>query len=151
MDESTKEIVRKCGLDGIIRLTKNEYPKKIPKQLTVFVVSPTTTKVGKYILPKILKFIDVRIKNQNGEFSTFPKLSFRHIFVGDVFKVSDRIDIFKLNKKDFQFSLSKIKNSNQLLKAIKRKYKRTRPGLNFSKVKVSKIEIRNLEFFNLPK
>lgn len=151
MDKFTQKIVSQSHLCGIIRLTKNEYPKTLPRRLTIFVVSPTTTRTGKYLLPKILKFIDVRKKIKGGKVNTFPRLSFHNIFYGEVFKVTDELDISGLKKKDFKFSLEKIKSPHSLLEAIKRKYKVTRPGLDFSKVKVSKIEIRNLKYFEYSK
>lgn len=145
MDENTKKLIEDNRLDGIIRLTKSEYPKALPKKLTVFVVSPTTTKVGKYVLPKVLKF------GTDGRPSTFPKLTFKKVFMGQVFKVTDEHSIFDLKKRDFDYSLEKIKKPEALFTAIKRKYGQTRPGLDFSKVKVSKIEIKNLKYFEYAK
>jgi len=106
-----------------VRIFSSDYNliKKSADRFTHFNILDTTNKPGKNCL--IMKII--KPGSFDGKTYKPPILDINNFILAKCISAKNKISYKNLNKKDFKYSLSNLKNINDLKKAIQRRYKKS--------------------------
>jgi len=118
-----KKFCKPYASNGIIKLHKQDFRliNKAALKYTHFNIKDTGHKVGhKFYIMKILKpgYFD-------GKKNYAPVLDMNFFFVAKCTYVKNNVSYTKLKKSIFKNSLKNIQNKKQLIRAIKRRYKKS--------------------------
>lgn len=139
-----KMVCKEYGIDGCIRIQKDEL-ENIDLNLSYFThfnLQASGHKIGEvYGLPIIIDpgyYI-----NQYEE--VLPILSFKKLTKGKCIEVKNEVPYVRLTEEDFEYSMQHIKNTDQLKKAILKRYKKSLPSLSDKKILSAGVAITKLK------
>jgi len=121
--KNKKKFYLKNNIHNIIKLTNTDYRliKKNMNKLMHFNIQKSDHQPGKnYLIFKIYKK-----GNFNGRIFKEPILSDNSFIYTKCLSVKNNIQYINLKNKVFKYSLSNVKNINELQKAIKRRYNKS--------------------------
>ncbi len=119
----------KIGISGAIRILKEEYENinLHANYYTHFNLELSGHSIGKrYALPKVL--VQGYFKNEEDELP--PLLSFEEIYFGSCVRVKEKVSYQELSSEDFAYSMLNIKNAEELIAVIRKRYNVSLPLLS---------------------
>ncbi len=125
-------LFKKLPSNKLIRIRKNEYKylPQINRYFTHFNLQKSNHKIGQiYLLPKIIKSGYFNEKEE-----ILPLLDFNNIYYAECIDVNECLQYNDLKKSDFKFSMSHIKNTDELKKTILKRYTKSMPKLSKNEI-----------------
>lgn len=142
----SKDILKKLGVVGFIRIQKNEFEKIETEQKFFghFNLEQTSHKVGKkYALVRILRHGSY---GTNVKIEKPPLLALDKIYIAKCIQVENFVSYNALNSKYFKHSLKGIKDPKSLKKVIIDRYKESRKDLTQREILNKGVGFTLLEF-----
>jgi hypothetical protein len=145
---STELLHAKLGIDGSIRIRKDEYHhiETYLPYFTHFNLEYSGHKIGaRYALPRIL----VQGYFHSSEDELPPLLSFENILFGTCVRKKDRVPYHDLTATDFAYSMSNIKTVDDLERLIWSRYHVSMPKLSKEQIQKMGVSVTTLRLENL--